>query len=106
MLGEFTECLLSCFEIHTDYLMSYRGLALRGYIHCSVNHNAGEYVRGNIHTQTIEAFWSAVKRGISGTHIHVSQKHLPKYLGEFEYRWNMRDQGHLMIDRLMMAFWR
>jgi transposase len=93
-------------EVHTDYMHSYRGMGLRGYIHRSVNHNVGEYVRGNVHTQTIEGFWSQVKRGISGTHIHVSQKHLPKYLGEFEFRWNMREQGHRMIDRLMMAFWR
>jgi hypothetical protein len=42
--------------------------------------------------------------GIVGTHIHVSQKHLPKYLAEFEYRWNMRAVPHLMLDRLMFSF--
>jgi transposase len=45
-----------------------------------------------------------VKRGINGTHIHVSGKHLPKYPGEFEYRWNMRQAPHLMLDRLMASF--
>ena len=45
-----------------------------------------------------------LKRGINGTHIHVSEKHLPKYLGEFEYRWNMRHVPHLMLDRLMHSF--
>jgi hypothetical protein len=45
-----------------------------------------------------------LKRGINGTHIHVSAKHLPKYLGEFEYRWNMRAVPHLMLDRLMHSF--
>jgi hypothetical protein len=47
-----------------------------------------------------------LKRGINGTHIHVSGKHLPKYLGEFEYRWNMRQVPHLMLDRLMVSFQR
>jgi hypothetical protein len=45
-----------------------------------------------------------LKRGINGTHIHVSSKHLWKYLGEFEYRWNMRAVPHLMIERLMYSF--
>jgi hypothetical protein len=52
----------------------------------------------------IEGFWANLKRGINGTHIHVSGKHLPKYLGEFEYRWNMRQVPHLMLDRLMHSF--
>jgi hypothetical protein len=52
----------------------------------------------------IEGFWAILKRGINGTHIHISAKHLPKYLGEFEYRWNMRDVPHLMLDRLMHSF--
>jgi hypothetical protein len=45
-----------------------------------------------------------LQRGIAGTHIHVSAKHLPKYLGEFEYRWNMRTVPQLMLDRLMHSF--
>ena len=52
----------------------------------------------------IEGFWAILKRGINGTHIHVSGKHLPKYLGEFEYRWNMRAVPHLMLDRLLYSF--
>lgn len=47
-----------------------------------------------------------LKRGINGTHIRVSPKHLPKYLGEFEYRWNMLTVPHLMLDRLMHSFLR
>ena len=71
-----------------------------------MNHN-----RGAIRLQSrrrgvnaIEGFWAQLKRGINGTHIHVSGKHLPKYLGEFEYRWNMRHVPHLMLDRLMHSF--
>ena len=52
----------------------------------------------------LEGLWAQLKRGINGTHIHVSGKHLPKYLGEFEYRWNMRWTPQLMLDRLMQSF--
>jgi hypothetical protein len=54
----------------------------------------------------LEGYWSMLKRGISGTHIHVSAKHLPKYLGEFEYRWNTRQVPHLMLGGLMYSFTR
>lgn len=92
-------------KVHTDSLHSYSTLGGLGYRHERVNHNAGEYVsRTGSHVQTIEGFWSALKRGINGTHIHVSAKHLWKYLGEFEYRWNMRHVPHLMLDRLMASF--
>jgi hypothetical protein len=53
---------------------------------------------------SFEGFWAQLKRGINGTHIHVSGKHLPKYLGEFEYRWNMRTVPDLMLDRLLFSF--
>ena len=52
----------------------------------------------------IEGFWAQLKRGINGTHIHVSGKHLPKYLGEFEFRWNNRHQPQTMIDQLLTSF--
>jgi transposase len=60
--------------------------------------------RKGAHVQTIEGFWAQLKRGINGTHIHVSGKHLPKYLGEFEFRWNLRNTPHLMLDRLLHSF--
>jgi transposase-like protein/predicted RNA-binding Zn-ribbon protein involved in translation (DUF1610 family) len=91
--------------IHTDELRSYRGIGLRGYRHQTVNHSAGEYVSPfGCTVNNIEGFWAMLKRGIAGTYIHVSPKHLPKYLGEFEYRWNMRQVPHLMLDRLMFSF--
>jgi len=92
-------------QVHTDELASYRGLHLRGHRHMTVNHSAGEYVGYQGATvNALEGFWAALKRGINGTHIHVSAKHLPKYLAEFEYRYNMRHRPHLMIDRLMVSF--
>jgi transposase len=91
--------------VHTDYSNSYRNLRKFGYLHQRVNHGADEYVGPFGETvNRIEGFWAMLKRGINGTHIHVSAKHLPKYLGEFEYRWNMRAVPHLMLDRLMHSF--
>jgi len=63
-----------------------------------------EYARGEVHTNTIEGFWSMLKRSIRGTHIHVSRKHLPKYLGEFEFRWNSRPAPEMMFAQLLMSF--
>lgn len=92
-------------QIHTDGLHTYKVLGKHGFQHCYVSHHQGEYVsETGCHVQTIEGFWAQLKRGINGTHIHVSAKHLPKYLGEFEYRWNMRHVPHLMLDRLMHSF--
>lgn len=58
--------------------------------HQSVNHSIGEYVRGDAHTNTIEGYFSIMKRGITGTYHHVSQQHLKRYLAEFDYRYNER----------------
>jgi transposase-like protein len=59
-------------------------------IHESVNHSAREYVRGEVHTCTIDGFWSLLKRGIIGTFHNVSKKYLPLYVAEFEWRYNNR----------------
>jgi transposase-like protein len=58
--------------------------------HETISHGAGEYVRGNVHTQNIESFWSLLKRGIVGTYHKVSKKYLPLYLAEFTFRFNNR----------------
>jgi transposase-like protein len=58
--------------------------------HESVNHGAEEYVRGIVHTGSIDSFWSLVKRGIMGQYHHVSKKYLPLYLNEFSFRHNQR----------------
>jgi transposase-like protein len=59
-------------------------------LHDSVNHSIGEYVRGDVHTNTIEGYFSIMKRGIYGTFHHVSQQHLKRYLAEFDFRYNER----------------
>jgi transposase-like protein len=58
--------------------------------HETVNHGIEEYVRGEAHTNTIEGYFSILKRGINGTYHHVSQAHLKRYLGEFDFRYNER----------------
>ena len=58
--------------------------------HSTVNHGIEEYVRGNVHTNTIEGYFSILKRGIIGTYHHVSATHLKRYLAEFDYRYNER----------------
>jgi transposase-like protein len=58
--------------------------------HDSVNHSLGEYVRGDVHTNTIEGYFSILKRGINGVYHHVSQQHLKRYLAEFDFRYNER----------------
>ena len=60
--------------------------------HGTVNHSIKEYVRGGFwHTNTVENYFSILKRGINGVYQHVSQKHLKRYLGEFDFRYNTRD---------------
>jgi transposase len=90
--------------ISTDEFRSYSHLDKQGYIHGYVHHDIKEYVNGIHHTNTLEGFWSQIKRSIKGTHVHVSRKHLPKYLGEFEFRYNMRAIPSLMFSRLLKAF--
>jgi hypothetical protein len=53
-------------------------------------HSAKEYVRGDVHTNTVEGYFSILKRGIMGTYHHLSQKHLKRYLAEFDFRYNER----------------
>jgi transposase-like protein len=92
-------------RVHTDDWTGYRVLTERhGYEVETVNHSAKEYVRGDIHINTIESFWANFKRGINGTYVWVSKKHLQTYLHEFEYRHNLRQQPRLMFELLLQAF--
>jgi IS1 family transposase/transposase-like protein len=63
--------------------------------HATVDHSIGEYVVGAIHTQTIEGFWSLVKRGMVGTFHKVSAKYLPLYVAEFQFRYNNRGNADI-----------
>lgn len=76
-------------KIMTDEWKAYRNIS-SDYEHEVVKHSKGEYVIGNCHTNTIEGFWSLLKRGIVGIYHNVSEKHLDSYVDEFEYRYNTR----------------
>jgi len=84
----------------TDELWSYNPLARAGYNHQRVGHGAKEYVRGNVHTNSIEGFWSQLKRSINGTFHHVSRQHLQRYVNEFVYRYNLRESGEPIFSDL------
>ena len=78
----------------TDEAAAYRGLSSRGYIHHTVNHSAGEYVRHFcIHTNGIESFWALLKRGHYGIYHYMSPKHLHRYVNEFSFRQNTAQAG-------------
>jgi transposase-like protein len=70
-------------------------------IHESVDHNKGEYVRGDVHTNSLEGFFSILKRGLVGIYQHVDKKHLQRYLAEFDFRHNTREK--LNISDTMRA---
>lgn len=87
-------------NLYTDDHLGYKGLS--NYRHESVNHSGREYVRGKAHTNTIESFWSLLKRGHYGIFHMISTKHLHRYLAEFEARWNMsKMSGSERVDALL-----
>ncbi|MDE2165397.1 MAG: IS1595 family transposase [Alphaproteobacteria bacterium] len=90
--------------VSTDEYVGYDNLTKLGYDHQRVNHRKHEYVRGIIHTNGLEGFWSMLKRAIRGTHVHVSRRHLAKYLGEFEFRYNRRKNPRVMFPALLSGF--
>ena len=78
--------------VYTDEGKGYSGLPRERE---TVKHSAGEYVKGDAHTNGIESFWSMFDRGIHGTFHHLSPKHLPRYINEFTGRHNIRDMDTL-----------
>ena len=74
--------------VFSDQWVGYRGMRRA---QATVNHTAGEYVRGNVHTNGIESFWALFKRGFMGTYHKMSKKHLHRYVREFVGRHNARE---------------
>ncbi len=77
-------------RIMTDEHAVYRKLSDEFAAHSRVYHGAGEYGRGFIHTNTIEGFFSIFKRGMRGVYQHCKEKHLHRYLAEFDFRYSNR----------------
>ncbi len=73
--------------LYTDALPTYKGM--QEYTHAAVSHQKGEYVRGDVHTNSIESFWAVLKRGYRGVYHFMSFKHLGLYVSEFMYRFNV-----------------
>jgi transposase-like protein len=86
--------------VATDEASGYGNLRASGFRHDTVTHSAGEYVRGEIHTQNIDSFWALLKRGIIGTYHHVSKKYLPLYLNEFQFRFNNRNNEDIFGEAI------
>jgi transposase-like protein len=78
--------------VATDEFGGYGWLKPMRFPHESVDHKSGEYVRGNVHTNNIENFWSLLKRGVIGTFHNVSKDYLTLYLNEFTFRHNSRHE--------------
>ena len=87
--------------IYTDEWEAYKGIADENTRHETVNHRAEEWVRGDVHTNTVEGVWSLLKRSIIGSYRHISAKHLPSYLDEMEWRFNNRENPYLFRDTVL-----
>ncbi len=85
--------------LNTDEHSAYRRLG-KDYPHHAVRHQAKNYVVGAIHTNTIEGFWSLIKRGVVGTYHKVSRKYLPLYVAEFQFRYNNRANADIFWEAI------
>jgi len=100
VLGTMGDTLRPIFEKHlakeahlmTDEGGQYRYIGPDYASHQTVTHSKKEYVRGNVHTNTIEGFFSIFKRGVMGTFHHISEQHLQRYLHEFDFRYSYREK--------------
>ena len=101
LVPQMQKRILPSSVVYTDEYPSYGQLHRSGYDHRRIHHGEGVYVRGDVHTNTIEGFWSLVKNGIQGTHHAVSAKHLQGYLNEYAWRYNHRNDREPMFLALL-----
>lgn len=91
-------------EIMSDYNYVYKVLTKRGYPNQTVNHTRKEWSRGKVYVNTLEGFWSQLKRSLNGTYHMVSPKYLQSYVNEFSWRYNQRQNSvpafYLLSDNL------
>jgi hypothetical protein len=85
----------------TDEAPAFMGIGWNFASHGTVVHSKDEYVRGDVHTNTIEGFFSILKRGVYGVYQHVSEAHLHRYLAEFDFRYSNRER--LGVDDVARA---
>jgi transposase len=101
LTGMVREYVLPESTIFTDDFSGYDRLKKHGFTHHRINHTAKVYVSGNIHTNSIEGFWSLVKNGIRGVYHAVGQKYLQTYLNEYSFRYNRRFDVQPMFQSFM-----
>lgn len=107
--GTVRQYVLPKSTVYTDESLGYGNINLlrdeshkdMGYRHRRIDHSEGIYVQGDVHANTIEGFWSLIKRGISGTHHAVSAKFLQSYLDEYSFRYNRRDIPKPMVMQIL-----
>lgn len=99
--GLVKQYVMPASTVFTDDFVSYDGLQNLGYTHRRIRHSERVYVSGDVHTNTIEGFWSTVKRGIGGVYHNVSAKYLQTYLDEYCFRYNRRDRGNLLFRSIL-----
>lgn len=87
--------------IYTDAAGGYKNLSKKGFKHEVVDHSADEWVRADVHTNTVESVWSILKRSIVGSFHQLSTKHLESYLDEIAFKFNNRRNPHLFRDTLI-----
>ncbi len=86
--------------IYTDEWPAYRGIADQDTEHKTLKHRDKEFVKGDVHTNSLENVWSLLKRSIIGSYHQVSAKHLDAYLDELEFRFNNRENPHMFRDAM------
>jgi hypothetical protein len=86
--------------LHTDEFAAYRGLDGLFFDHETINHGAGEFVRDDVTTNSIESVFAVLKRGLIGVYHHASPKHLHRYVDEFAFRLNEGNVERHTLDRL------
>lgn len=102
LLPHVVERVLPGSTVYSDELRTYDALGHNmGYRHRRIHHSARVYVSGDIHTNTIEGFWSLTKRGIGGVYHAVSKKHLQGYLNEYAWRYNERHSPRSKFSTLL-----
>lgn len=90
VVGILRENIAKEATIHTDEAYHYRGIDDHFAAHDFVRHSADEYVRGSVHTNTIEGYFSIFKRGMKGTYQHCGKQNLHRYMAEFDFRYSNR----------------
>lgn len=101
VMPQIVERILPKSTVYTDEYAVYNPLR-RTYDHRRIRHAEKIYVSGDVHTNTIEGFWSLVKRGIGGVYHSVSAKHLQGYLNEYAWRYNQKDQPRAHFEELLL----